>query len=144
MNVPAGVRDGMRLRLEGMGDYSRLGSGDLYIEIGVDKDRHFTRDGDDIYAEVNVPFYTALLGGTIEVPTLRGKKEITLGKGTQQGHRITLKNEGMKRLGGNSRGDEVITVNVDIPKSMNAAEEDLIKRFRELHEGPGKRKFSLF
>jgi molecular chaperone DnaJ len=144
VKIPAGVRDGMRLRLEGMGDYSRQGSGDLYIEIGVQEDRQFVREGDDIHAEVNVPFYTALLGGGIEVPTLKGSKAITLNRGTQQGARITLKNEGMRRFGSNSRGDEIITVNVEIPKSITSDEEELMKRFKDIHESAGKKKFGLF
>ncbi len=142
--IPAGVRDGMRLRLEGMGDFSRFGSGDLYLEIGVEKDRQFVREGDDIQTEVKVPFYTALLGGVIEVPMLKGNKEITLSKGTQQGARIVLKNDGMKRFGTNSRGDEIITLNVDMPKSLTTEEEELIKRFRDMHESSGKKKFGLF
>ncbi len=144
VKVPAGVRDGMRLRLEGMGDYSRFGAGDLYIEIGVEKDKQFVREGDDIHTNVRVPFYTALLGGAIDVPTLKGSKEITLNKGTQQGARIVLKNEGMKRFGSNSRGDQVITISVEIPKTVSTEEEELIKRFREGREGSGKKKFGLF
>lgn len=143
VNVPAGVRDGMRLRLEGMGDYSRFGAGDLYIEIGVEKDGDFTRDGDDIQADINVPFYTALLGGDIEVPTLKDNKKVTLKKGTQQGAHVVLKGEGMRRFGRSGRGDEIITVNIDLPKTLTSEEEETIKRFRDIHEG-GKKKFGLF
>ncbi len=146
VQIPPGVSDGMRLRLEGMGDFSQYGSGDLYIEISTKEHRIFRRDGDDIYTNVRVPFHTAILGGNIIIPTLKGTKEITIDEGTQQGKKIVLKGEGIKRFRSNSRGDEIVSIEIDIPTHLSKEEKDIISRFRELDENTkgGGKKFRFF
>ncbi len=144
VDIPAGIRDGMRLRLEGAGDYGKGSKGDLYIEINTITHKIFSRDGDDIYTEISVPFYTAVLGGKITVPTLSGTKEMTIDKGTQQNKKIVLKNGGIRRFRSNSYGDEIIKVNIEIPKSLSKDEEELISKFRDLREGNQKKRFGVF
>ena len=140
--IPAGVSEGTRLRLGGMGDYGSGGKGDLYVEVHEIKHSVFDREGDNIYANVKVPFYTAILGGRIIVPTLDGQKELTVDQGTQQGKQIVLKGAGIKRLRGNSSGDEIVTVNIDIPKSLTQQQRELIEKFSS-SEGDGRKRFGF-
>ena len=149
VSIPAGVKDNMRLKLDGMGDFSKNGSGDMYIEISVSKDKTFEREGDDIHTKINIPFYIAILGGEITVPTLDGTKKIMLSQGTQQGTEIKLKSSGIKHLGTSYYGDEIITINIDIPKSLSSEEEEAIKKFKELNDkndknATDKKKFGFF
>jgi molecular chaperone DnaJ len=148
VSIPAGVTDGMRLRLEGMGDFGKDGNGDLYIEIRELKHHLFKRNGDNILAEVSVPYYTAILGGGITVPTLlHGTKEIEIEGGTQAGKRIFLRDEGIKRFNGSAIGDEIISINISIPKDLSKDEKDLIEKLKELgeeHKGTSKKKFGFF
>ncbi len=143
VTIPAGVSDGMRLRLEGLGDYGKMSAGDLYIEIHTLKHKLFRREGDDIHAEVTIPVYTAILGGDIKVPTLKGEKSITIAGGTQPGKEIILKNEGIKRFRSNSYGDEIVNIQVSIPKSVSKEEEELLRRLKGIEEGKGHR-FGFF
>lgn len=147
VKIPAGVRSGMRLKLAGMGDFGRDGSGDLYIDINELSDRTFKRDEDDIIAEIEVPFYTAILGGEISVPSLDGTRKIDIAQGTAPGTRLMIKGAGIKRFNGSSRGDEIVVVNVQIPKSLSSGERELIEKFREAKGGnsaQGNKKFGLF
>ncbi len=142
VTIPAGVYDGARLRLEGMGDYGPDGNGDLYVEIHERKHPVFAREGDNVHAQVRVPFYTAILGGRITVPTLHGEKEIAIEQGTQQGKSIILRGEGIRRLRGSGAGDEIITINIEIPGSLSGEQRELIERFRD-REGSQRRKFGF-
>ncbi len=143
VTIPAGVSEGTRLRLEGMGDYGPGGNGDLYVEIHELRHNTFARQGDDIHATVKVPFYTAILGGRIVVPTLDGQKELTLDQGMQQGKQIVLKGSGIKRLRGSGAGDEIITVDIEMPKSLSSQQRELIEKFKSSEEGVGKKKFGF-
>ncbi len=135
VKIPAGVEDGMRLRLKGMGDYSRGAPGDLFIEVHVQKHKLFRREGNDIYAEVSIPFYVASLGGKIDAPTLHGTTSIEVHQGTQPGTKVILGGEGLKSFRGSRQGDEIITVNVSLPKNLSKEEEELMKKFRDLDSG---------
>ncbi len=145
VTIPAGVKSGMRLRLQGLGDYGRDGSGDLFIEMNELQDRAFSREGDDIVTKVSIPFYTAILGGEIEVPSLRGMRKIDIAPGTAQGTRIVVHGQGVKKLNSNSRGDEIVVVDVSIPKSLSHDERELIEHFRSINDGPeDRRRFGIF
>ncbi len=143
VTIPAGVNEGMRLRLGGMGDFGPGGSGDLYVEVHELRHSTFTREGYDIHAEVKVPFYTAILGGSVSVPTLDGQREITIGEGTQQGKTIVIRGAGITKLRGGGSGDEIVTVNIEIPRSLSQQQRELIERFRESGQ-EGKRRFGVF
>ena len=116
--------------------------GDLYVEIHERKHPVFAREGDNVHAQVRVPFYTAILGGRITVPTLHGEKEIAIEQGTQQGKSIILRGEGIRRLRGSGAGDEIITINIEIPGSLSGEQRELIERFRD-REGSQRRKFGF-
>ncbi len=142
VTIPAGVSEGMRLRLDGMGDYGADGNGDLFVEVHELKHDQFRREGDDVYVHVRIPFYTAILGGRITVPTLDGDKEITLEAATQQGKEITLRGGGIRRLRGAGSGDEIVTVDIDLPKVLSQEQRDLIEKFRQSDQ-IGKKKFGF-
>ena len=146
--VPAGVTNGMRLRLEGMGDFGKDGNGDLYIEIRELEHRTFKRNGDSVMIDIRVPFYIAALGGTISIPTLlHGDKQLEIEKGTQQGKRIFLKDEGIRRFNGNAIGEEIAVVNIEVPKDLSKEEKELMEKLKELgeqHKDGSKKRFGLF
>ncbi|MEM3215353.1 MAG: molecular chaperone DnaJ [Candidatus Micrarchaeaceae archaeon] len=143
VDIPAGVQDGMRLRLAHMGDYSKAGSGDLYLEIHIQHHKIFQRSGDDVLVSIMIPFYIAALGGNVVVPTLNGNKEISIAPGTQQNTKIRLAGEGIKSFNRHTKGDEIITVNIEIPKTLSASERKLLDEFRRSRESKDK-KFGFF
>ncbi len=144
VNIPHGVMDNMRLKYEGMGDYGMDSNGDLYIEIEVKEDKTFTRDGDDIYTQISIPFYKAILGAEVDVPTLFGSKKIRIEPGTQPNTRIALKREGIRRMNSDYKGNEIVEIKVHIPEHLSKEESDLILQYKKMKDGDGeapKRKF---
>ncbi|EQD43531.1 chaperone protein DnaJ [mine drainage metagenome] len=142
VSIPKGVDDGLRLRVKGMGDYGKDRRGDLYVEMHVQSSADFERDGENLYTTVHVPFYTAMLGGKISVPTLEGDKEVHIGEGTQSDARIVIKGYGMPIFRSSGKGDEIATIKVDIPKSLSKEQKDLAAKFEELDKR--KKKFGIF
>ncbi len=137
--IPKGVDTGSRLRLRGMGDYGKDGAGDLYIDVEVQRDRVFVRDGGDIRVDVRVPLATALLGGAVLAPTLlNGNKRIRIEEGTQNGTKVVLRGEGMPRFRGSGSGDEIVNVIVDIPKRLSERQKELIRKFAGMDSEDGK------
>ncbi len=142
VSIPKGVEDGMRLRVRGMGDYGKDRSGDLYVEVHVQKSPDFERSDENIYTSVHVPFYTAMTGGRISVPTLEGNKEIDIEEGTQPDARVVLKGYGMPLFRSSGKGDEIVTIKIDMPKSLTKEQRELAARFEELDKK--KKRFGLF
>ncbi|MEM0149941.1 MAG: molecular chaperone DnaJ [Candidatus Micrarchaeaceae archaeon] len=132
VKIPPGIEAGARLRLKGMGDYGRDRIGDLYVEISVQKDKNFERNGNDIYTTVHVPLHVMILGGEIEVPTLDGNKKVYIEEGTQSGSSITIHGGGMASFRGSRHGDEIATLIVDIPQHISKEQKELIKKFAEM------------
>lgn len=133
VRIPAGIEDGQRLRVGGMGDASPEGgpNGDLYIYVTVEPSKIFERRGDDIICKVPITFATATLGGEIEVPTLDEKKTIKIPAGTQNGKIFKLKGEGIPNLRGGYKGDEFIEIFVEIPKNLNENQKELLQKFED-------------
>lgn len=142
VSMPKGIDDGMQLRLKGMGDYGKARAGDLYVEAHVNDDGVFERDGNDLHMMQRIPFYTAMLGGTVTVPTLHGDKEVKIDEGVQNDDEIVMRGEGMPNFKGTGKGDQIVTLKVEMPKGMTNEQKDLIKKFREL-DGK-KKKFGIF
>lgn len=132
VSIPAGVDDGTRIRLAGEGEAGTRGgaTGDLYVFISVKPHRFFKRDGASLYCRVPVSITTVALGGTIEVPTIDGKKsKVTIPAGTQTGQQFRLKGKGMTVLRSPSRGDMFIEVVVETPVNLSKKQKDLLKQF---------------
>jgi molecular chaperone DnaJ len=134
VNIPAGVDNGTKLRMNGEGEAGEKGapSGDLYIIIKVNSHDIFARKGDDIYCEVPINFVQATLGDEIKVPTLEGKVKFSIPEGTQPGTTLRLRNKGISHLNGHGRGDEYIKVKVVIPQTLDDEQQRLLQEFAEL------------
>ena len=140
VSIPKGVDNGSRLRLRGIGDYGRDRSGDLYIDVNVAPDKNFRREGYDIVTDIKVPFYIFVLGGTIKVPTIDGSTDVRIKELQQPGDSIVLRGLGVQH--GNSSGNEVVNLQVEIPKRITKEQKDLIEKFSSID---GKKKlFGVF
>jgi molecular chaperone DnaJ len=128
VNIPAGVRDGSRVRLAGKGEPGRRGGppGDLYVVTRVTESKLFKRRGDNIEVEVPVTIPEAIRGATIEVPTLNGSKRIRVPPGTQHGTVQRLRGEGPPRLGGKGRGDIHYRLAIDVPRSLSKEQREVV------------------
>ena len=129
--IPPGVADGQRVRIAGKGGPGINGGapGDLYLVISVRPHPRFTREGDDLTVPVDVPLYTAILGGEVLVPTLKGSRlALRIGPETENGQRFRLAGQGMPKARG-ARGDLYAEVRIVTPKGLNDREREL---FQEL------------
>lgn len=134
VKIPAGIETGKRLRLAGKGE-SGTGNqpaGDLYLEVVVQSDPIFERDGDDLIVKGRVSFTQAILGGKIEIPTIEGEaKTIKIPAGTQSGTKIRIKGQGAKRLGHSGRGDLYVVVHISVPKKLTAPQKKMIEELEK-------------
>lgn len=128
VNVPAGVDTGVRLRISHEGELGERGSkrGDLYVEVQVEPDEVFERDGVDLYTRVYVPYPTAVFGGEVEVPLIESTTTIKVPSHMQTPHRATLRGEGVKDLRRNKRGDLIVEMHIDVPEKLSAKAKDLL------------------
>lgn len=141
VDIPAGIDDGQMIKLSGQGEIGKKGGprGDLYIVVNIKEHPLFTRDGFDVYFEMPITFVQATLGDEIEVPTIDGKVKYTIPEGTQSGTTFRLRDKGIPKLRGNSRGDQYIKITVEIPKKLNEKQKDILREFakecgEEVHE----------
>lgn len=156
VRIPAGVADGMRVRLAGQGEVGSGGgpAGDLYVEVEEDPHELFTRDGADLHCTVKLPMTAAALGTNLPLPTLDGTQEITIEPGTQTGAVRTLRGKGMPRLRSTGRvdghGDLMVHVEVVTPTKLDREQTELLRRLAALREeeqpgvGSGRNGHGLF
>ena len=133
VDIPRGINSGKKMRLKGKGNAGRQGAspGDLYLRVEVMEDRRFRREGDDLYHEVKIPFYDAILGAELEVPTMEGRSRLNVPAGTQPGSKLRLKGKGMPKMGARGNGHLYIIANIKIPKRISKERKELITKFRE-------------
>lgn len=133
IKVPAGINDGMRVRLASQGEVGECGgpAGDLYVNITVKPDKVFTRQNDDLHCWVKVPMAWAVLGHTLDINTFDGSQSIEINAGTQQEDVIVKKNLGMTRLNSDSRGDLYVHVQIEIPTNLTAHQKELMEEFAQ-------------
>ncbi len=131
--IPAGMPDGGRVRLAGQGSpgYDGGPNGDLYLRIHLLPHERFEREGTNLTTVVDVPLYTALLGGEVPVPALDGQLALRIPPGTQNGRRFRLRGKGLPR-GNGTRGDLLARVNVVLPSDLSARERALVAQLRDL------------
>jgi len=134
VRIPAGVDDGMRLRLAGEGEAGIGGgpAGDLYVVIHVRPHPLFSRDGADLVCEVPISLVQAALGSEIEVPTLEGKVALRVPEGTQPGKVMRMRGKGLPNLRSGERGDQYVRIFVEVPTKLSAEQRELLERFAEL------------
>jgi molecular chaperone DnaJ len=133
VNIPAGVDDGMRIRMINEGEVGYKGSnfGDLYLKLNVSKHKAFTRDGQNIYSETPVSVYQAALGTEIETETVDGKVSLKVPAGTQSGKQFKLKGKGVPYVNSSKRGDHIVTVRVVTPTKLTKKEKELFKQLAQ-------------
>ncbi len=130
IKIPAGVAEGMQLSVSGKGNAPRHGgvSGDLLVVIEEEHDPNFLRDGNDLLHNLNITVPTALLGGSVEVPTIEGRAKIKIEPGTPAGKVLRLKGKGLPDLNGHRKGDIMVVVDVAIPAKMTSEEKKLVEQ----------------
>lgn len=145
--IPAGVDTGTRMRIvtEGEGGYKGGPNGDLFVEIRVKDHEVFEREGDHLFANLEVSYLQFLLGGEITAEGLDGEVSVDVPKGIAPGERIKVGGRGLPSLRGSRRGDLYYTLNVEFPKKVSEDEEKLIRQLAELTKTKvGTKKKGLF
>src|SRR4051795_13301688 len=133
VKIPAGVKDGTRIKLKGKGEagYGGAEAGDLYVITRVAPSRTFTRRGTDLIADVPVPLSVASLGGQISVPTPDGPVTVKVKPGTTDGTLLRVKGKGAPRLKGSSRGDVLARVKLSVPKKLTKKQRELMEELQK-------------
>jgi molecular chaperone DnaJ len=128
--VPAGVDEGTQIRLSGEGEPGSMGGppGDLYLVVHVQPHRYFRRRDDDILLDVSVNLAQAALGATLTIPTVDGEEKATIPPGTQPGKVLRLKGKGVPRLRRTGRGDQLVVLSVEVPRSLTAEQRTLFEQ----------------
>lgn len=137
VKIPAGARTGTKVRVSGKGLKGPGGqAGDLYLNVMVRDNEAFERDGDDIYQNITIDLYTAVLGGEIQIETVEGAKlTLKINPGTQSNQLIRLSGRGMPSLKNKGTiGDMYIRVHVDIPAELSAKERALFRELSNIHD----------
>ena len=117
VKIPPGVKDGSRIRIKGRGEQTGGEPGDLYIITHVNAHPYFRREGLDIYLDLPLSVYEALLGTKVQVPTLDGPVTLTIPAGTSSGAKLRIKGRGVER--GSDRGDQYAVVKIIVPKGLD-------------------------
>ncbi len=133
IKIPAGVADGMLLTVSGKGNAARRGgvNGDLQVLIEEEPDLELMRDGNDLIHNLNITVTTAILGGTVEVPTIDGRAKIKIAPGTHAGKVLRLGGKGIPDVNGYGRGDILVVVDITIPDHLNSEERKLVEKLAE-------------
>jgi curved DNA-binding protein len=135
ITIPAGVANGQKIKLAGLGQPGQGNgpSGDLYITFIIEEDRDFKRLGDDLYAEINVDLYTAVLGGDVMINTLEGQVKMNIKPGTQPGSKLRLKGKGFPVYKKEDRfGDLYVSLKVLLPINISTEEKELFTRLSKI------------
>ncbi len=134
VKIPPGVNDGSRVRIAGKGGpgYGGGPGGDLYLIVSVKPHAIFQRKGEDLHEDIEVPLTMAILGGEVEVPTLKGKVMLRIPPETQNGRVFRLAGQGMPKLNDSSRGDLLAAVKVVLPTKLSSREKELFKELNLL------------
>ena len=133
VTIPAGIDDGQAVSLRGQGNAGKNGgpAGDLIVGVRVKPHPQFRRDGTTVLYEQPVTFFQAAMGAELEIPTIDGKVKYTLPAGTQTGTTFRLRGKGIPELRGRGRGDQYVTIRVQVPTSMNAEQKEALRAFAQ-------------
>ena len=129
LKIPAGVEDGLRLQLAGSGEVGFGGgpSGDLYVDISLAPHQYFSRNGDELICELEVPLHDAVLGTMVKIDSFDGEVELQVPAGSQTGDVIPVKGKGFGRLRQSGRGDLLVTIQVKIPSKLDSKQKELFR-----------------
>lgn len=131
VKIPGGIDSGQAISLRGQGDHGTGGGvpGDIIVSVIVQPHPVFERRGDDVYCTVPITFVEAALGAELEVPTLDGKVKYSIPEGTQSGTMFRLRDKGVNHLNGRGRGDQIVTVKIEVPKNLNEEQKNILRSF---------------
>lgn len=134
VRLPAGIKDGERLRVAGKGNAGVMGgpSGDLFITVRVEPHEFFRRDGDDVHITVPITAWEAALGTKLEVPTIDGRALLKIPHGTQTSQKFRLREKGILNARKEKRGDQIVEVEVQAPKATDVRSRELLKQLADL------------
>ncbi|HET6514263.1 MAG TPA: molecular chaperone DnaJ [Thermodesulfovibrionales bacterium] len=143
VRIPPGVDSGSRLRMSGEGEPGTRGGppGDLYIMIDIRDHPTFVRKGNDVYYEMHITFPQAVLGAEVEVPTLDGATSLKVPPGTHPGKAFHIKGKGIPKLGGHGKGDEIVVVNIEVPKHITPRQRELLEEFAQISHDKAAKTF---
>ena len=138
ISIPAGVEEGMRLRVAGEGEVGESdGSfGDLYVLIHLQKHDYFERQGNDIHITIPISFTQAVLGDDVDVPILEGKAKLTIPEGTSSETIFRMRGKGLPSVHDHAQGDQMVKVRIEVPQKLSKKQRELIKQLQE--EKPSK------
>ncbi len=137
VRTPAGIEDGVRLRVPGQGELGddHQDRGDLYCYVHVQPDEFFVRRGDDLVCRVPITYSQAVLGADVAVPTIEGRTAmLRVPPGTQSGEGLVLPGLGVPRFNGRGRGDELIVAVIEVPKKISERQRDLLRQLADLED----------
>jgi DnaJ-class molecular chaperone len=137
VRIPAGIDSGGKVRLSGKGEQGINGGppGDLLLIITVQDHPYFERRGDNVYLKVPVTFAEATLSATIEIPTMAGKVQMKIPAGTQSGQEFRLRNKGFAKMNSQSRGDQIVHIEIVVPRQVDMRSRELLREFVEINPG---------
>ena len=149
VKIPAGVADGMQLRVSGKGNSAPMGgpAGDLFVLIEEIPHDELTRDGENVHYDMYVSFPDAVLGNSVEIPTIGGKAKIKVEPGVQSGKILRLKGKGLPRIEGYGKGDLLVHINVWTPKNLNSDQKKMMEKMQKEDNfvpNPGRSEKSFF
>lgn len=129
LKIPAGVEDGLRLQLAGSGEVGFGGgpSGDLYVDISLAPHQYFSRNGDELICDLEVPLHDAVLGTMVKIDSFDGEVELQIPAGSQTGDVISIKGKGFGRLRQSGRGDLLVKIQVKIPSKLDSKQKELFR-----------------
>jgi molecular chaperone DnaJ len=133
VKIPAGVKDGTRIKLKGKGEagFGGAAAGDLYVVTRVEPSKIYERRGDDLVVTVPVPYSTAALGAKVEVPTPEGSVQLSVPAGTEDGKLLRIKGRGAPRLKGSGKGDVLARIKIQVPKNVNKKQRELLEALQK-------------
>ncbi|RIB17570.1 hypothetical protein C2G38_1968543, partial [Gigaspora rosea] len=133
VDIPAGAEDGMRIRIPKKGDNDSEGlPGDLIVRLRVTPHKTFIRQDSNVFVEAQVPFHTAILGGSVRVPSIDGDVELNVPAGSQPNQQMVMKSRGLRKIGTNYRGDQIVIFKVPLPKNLTPRQRELIEEFAKI------------
>jgi molecular chaperone DnaJ len=134
ITVPAGVHEGSYMTMRGEGNSGKRNgiAGDIIVVFQEIPHEYFLRDGDDIVYDLFISYPSAVLGAEVDVPTLAGKAKLKIDPGTQPGKLLKMRDKGIRHLNAGGHGDQIVRINVEVPKKVSVKERELLKQLAEL------------